>query len=230
MTMPETAREPIRVLLVDDHVVVRAGLKMLIESQATMKVVGEAGNKNDALALASREQPDIILLDLYLGEENAVDFIPELISKAEESRIVILTGVRNPEEHQRAVKLGAMGVALKETSPQLLLKCIERVHAGEVWLDRFLTSNLIVELRRNHHKPTKKEEEDSAISRLTDREREVIALVGQGLKNKQIADRLCISEITVRHHLTSIFEKLKVCDRLELLIFAYQKGMVKVAG
>ncbi|HYK91882.1 MAG TPA: response regulator transcription factor, partial [Acidobacteriota bacterium] len=140
MTMPETAREPIRVLLVDDHVVVRAGLKMLIESQATMKVVGEAGNKNDALALASREQPDIILLDLYLGEENAVDFIPELISKAEESRIVILTGVRNPEEHQRAVKLGAMGVALKETSPQLLLKCIEGVHAGEVWLDRFLTS------------------------------------------------------------------------------------------
>jgi len=110
-----------------------------------------------------------------------------------------------------------------------LLKAIERVHAGEVWLDRFLTSNLIVDLRRSH-KPSKKQEEESAISKLTDREREVIALVGEGLKNKQIADRLFISEITVRHHLTSIFEKLKVSDRLELLIFAYQKGLVKVAG
>ncbi len=230
MTKPDTARKPIRVLLVDDHVVVRAGLKMLIESQSTMQVVGEAGNKADALALSMREQPDIILLDLCLGEENAVDFLPELISTAEDARIIILTGVRDPEEHQRAVKMGAMGVALKETSPQLLLKSIERVHAGEVWLDRFLTSNLIVELRGNHHRPTRKEEQESSISRLTEREKEVIALVGEGLKNKQIADRLCISEITVRHHLTSIFEKVGVRDRLELLIFAYQKGLVKVTG
>jgi two-component system nitrate/nitrite response regulator NarL len=229
MIRPESAGAPITVLIVDDHVVVRAGLKMLIESQPRMKVVGEAGSKDEALAAAKREQPDIILLDLCLGPDNAVDFLPELLSTAEETRVIILTGVRNPEEHQRAVRLGAMGVALKETSPQLLLKAIERVHAGEVWLDRFLTSNLIVELRRTH-KPTKGQKEEEAIARLTDREKEVITLVGEGLKNKQIAERLFISEITVRHHLTSIFEKVQVSDRLELLIFAYQKGLVKVAG
>jgi two-component system nitrate/nitrite response regulator NarL len=219
---------PIHVLIADNHVVVRAGLKLLIESQPNMRVVGEAGNKEDALALVEREQPDIILLDLQLGQENAVDFLPAILSKAEESKVIILTGIRNPEEHQRAVRMGAMGVALKETTPQLLLRAIERVYAGEVWLDRFLTSNLIVELRGNNQKPTKAQKDESALAKLTDRERDVIALVGEGLKNKQIAQRLFISEITVRHHLTSIFEKLHVSDRLELLVFAFHKGLVKI--
>jgi DNA-binding NarL/FixJ family response regulator len=229
MTKQEPAKKPIRVLLVDDHTVVRTGLRMLIESQPTMEVVGEAGNKADALAITAREQPDIILLDLFLGQENAIDFLPELLTMAEQARVIVLTGLRNPAEHQRAVRLGAMGVALKETTPQLLLRAIERVHAGEVWLDRSMTSSLIVELRRAH-KPTKAQQQEDAIGKLTSRELEVIALVGEGLRNKQIADRLCISEITVRHHLTSIFEKVKVLDRLELLIFAYQKGLVKVPG
>jgi two-component system, NarL family, nitrate/nitrite response regulator NarL len=202
---------------------------MLIESQPHMKVVGEAGSKTDALAVAAREPPDIILLDILLGNENAVDFVPELLSTAEEAHVILLTGARNPDEHQRAIRLGAMGVLLKDMSTQMLLKAIERVHAGEVWLDRFLTSNLIVELRKDR-KPKKPEAEEDAMAKLTDREREVIALVAEGLKNKQIADRLFISEITVRHHLTSIFKKLNVPDRLELLIFAYQKGLVKVAG
>jgi DNA-binding NarL/FixJ family response regulator len=229
MTKPESAKKPIRVLLVDDHTVVRTGLRMLIESQPTMQVVGEAGNKADALTITAREQPDIILLDLFLGQENAIEFLPELLTAAEDARVIVLTGFRNPAEHQRAVRLGAMGVALKETTPQLLLRAIERVHAGEVWLDRSLTSNLIVELRGTH-KPTKAQQQEDGIGKLTSRELEVIALVGEGLRNKQIADRLCISEITVRHHLTSIFEKVKVLDRLELLIFAYQKGLVKVPG
>jgi DNA-binding NarL/FixJ family response regulator len=202
---------------------------MLIETQPTMKVVGEAGTKNEVLALASREQPDIILLDIYLGSENSLEFMPELMAKAENARIIILTGFRDKEEHQLAVRLGAMGVVLKDTTPQLMLKSIERVHAGEVWLDRFLTSKLIVSLRGNT-RDEKQPEDDSRIGKLTEREHEVLALVGEGLKNKQIADRLYISEITVRHHLTSIFEKLKVSDRLELLIFAYQKGLVKVSA
>ena len=227
MTNVGKNKDPIHVLIADDHVVVRAGLRMLIESQPTMRIVGEAGTKAEVLALAGREQPDIILLDLHLGQENALDFLPELLAKAEEARVIILTGFRNPEDHQRAVQLGAMGVVLKETTPQLLLKSIERVHAGEVWLDRFLTSKLIVTFRDNH-KPTKAQEEEKCVEKLTEREREVIALVGEGLKNKQIAERLFISETTVRHHLTSIFEKLNVSDRLELLIFAYQKGVVKI--
>jgi DNA-binding NarL/FixJ family response regulator len=225
----EKSKDPICVLIADDHVVVRAGLRMLIETQPTMKVVGEAGTKNEVLALASREQPDIILLDIYLGSENSLEFMPELMAKAENARIIILTGFRDKEEHQLAVRLGAMGVVLKDTTPQLMLKSIERVHAGEVWLDRFLTSKLIVSLRGNT-RDEKQPEDDSRIGKLTEREHEVLALVGEGLKNKQIADRLYISEITVRHHLTSIFEKLKVSDRLELLIFAYQKGLVKVSA
>jgi two-component system, NarL family, nitrate/nitrite response regulator NarL len=225
----EKSKDPIYVLIADDHLVVRAGLRMLIDSQPTMKVVGEAGTKEEVLTLASREQPDIILLDLYLGPENALEFMPELMAKAEDARIIILTGFRNREEHQRAVRLGAMGVVLKDTTPQLMLKSIERVHAGEVWLDRFLTSKLIVSLRGNS-RDEKRQDDESLIGKLTDREHEVIALVGEGLKNKQIADRLYISEVTVRHHLTSIFEKLKVSDRLELLIFAYQKGLVKVSA
>jgi DNA-binding NarL/FixJ family response regulator len=101
------------------------------------------------------------------------------------------------------------------------------VHAGEVWLDRFLTSKLIVTMRGSQ-KSAKAQEQEASVEKLTEREREIVSLVGEGLKNKQIADRLFISEVTVRHHLTSIFEKLKVSDRLELLIFAYQKGIVKV--
>jgi two-component system, NarL family, nitrate/nitrite response regulator NarL len=230
MTNPDKSKNPIYILIADDHVVVRAGLRMLIESQPAMQVVGEATNKEEVMALASREQPDIILLDLHLGSENALDFLSELMGKAEDARIIILTGFRDREEHQRAVRLGAMGVVLKDTTPQLMLKSIERVHAGEVWLDRFLTSKLIVSLRGNEKKKDAPQDDKSVIGKLTDREHEVIALVGEGLKNKQIADRLCISEVTVRHHLTSIFEKLKVSDRLELLIFAYQKGLVKVSA
>jgi len=229
MARQEKLTGPIHVMIADNHVVVRAGLRMLIESRPNMKVVGEAGSKPEALDLVKRYQPDIILLDLQLGQENAVDFLPELLSLSEESRIIILTGIRDPEEHQRAVRMGAMGVALKETTPQLLLKAIERVYAGEVWLDRFLTSSLIVEMRRAE-RPSKVQKQEAALAKLTEREREVIALVGEGLKNKQIAQRLFISEITVRHHLTSIFEKVNVSDRLELLIFAFQKGLVKVAG
>ena len=162
-----------------------------------------------------------------MGKENAVDFVPELLSAAEGARIIVLTGTHDPDEHRRAIRLGAMGVVLKEMSTQLLLKAIDRVHAGEVWLDRFLTSSLIVELRKDR-KPKNGESVEEAIAKLTERELEVISLLGEGLRNKQIADRLFISEVTVRHHLTSVFEKLKVSDRLELLIFAYQKGLVKV--
>jgi len=230
MKSMEKSKDPIYVIIADDHVVVRAGLRMLIDSQPTMKVVGEAGTKDEVLALAGREQPDIILLDIHLGSENALEFMPELMAKAENARIIILTGFRDREEHQLAVRLGAMGVVLKDTTPQLMLKSIERVHAGEVWLDRFLTSKLIVSLRGNNREEKKQQDDENRMGKLSDREHEVIALVGEGLKNKQIADRLYISEITVRHHLTSIFEKLKVSDRLELLIFAYQKGLVKVSA
>lgn len=219
------SRPVIGVLIIDDHLVVRTALRALLEKQPGMVVVGEASNKNEAVALASREQPEIVVLDLCLKEENGLDLIPELLAAAEESKIIILTGVTDPEEHQKAIRQGAMGVVSKEVSADLLIKAIERVHAGELWLNRHMTATLVKELRRERASVASAPEED-ATTQLTCREREIIGLIGEGLKNKQIAGRLCISEATVRHHLTSILRKLEVSDRLELLVFAYRHNLV----
>jgi two-component system nitrate/nitrite response regulator NarL len=227
MANPEASRHLIGILIVDDHAVVRASLRLMLEKQACIKVVGEAGNKAEALDIASREQPEIILLDLCLREESGMDLIPELLRVAEESRIVVLTGVRDEIEHRRAIHLGAMGVVSKEAPPNLLIKAIERVNAGELWLNRHMTAVLVSELRRPIEPPKPPGEADM-IARLTPRELEVISLVGDGKKNKQIAESLCISNATVRHHLTSILSKLEVSDRLELLIFAYKNSLVKI--
>lgn len=225
--MSDGSRPTIGILLVDDHTVVRAAIRLLIEKQAGMMVVGEAGNKAEAIAIASREQPEIILLDLCLGEESGMDLIPELLAVAEVTKIIILTGVQDPAEHQSAIRKGAMGVVHKEASASMLIKAIDRVYAGELWLDRNMTAKLVARLRRDLEAPKPSTELDAA-SMITGREREIISLVGEGLKNKQIADRLCISEATVRHHLTSILKKLDVADRLELLIYAYQNNLISV--
>jgi len=221
------SRPTIGILLIDDHAVVRAALRLLIEKQPGMVVVGEASGKAEAIALAARELPEIIVLDLCLGEESGIGLIPELLAASEESKIVILTGVRDPEEHHAAMRQGAMGVINKETSPDMLLKAIERVHAGELWINRNMTAKLVSTLRRDLDGPRSAPAADPC-TQLTGREHEIISLVGEGLKNKQIADRLCISEATVRHHLTSILKKLDVSDRLELLIFAYQNNLVSI--
>ncbi|HSQ21059.1 MAG TPA: response regulator transcription factor, partial [Blastocatellia bacterium] len=134
--MPGSESQPIKVLVIDDHVIVRAGLRMLIDNHDGMIVVGEAGNRVDALDAAAREQPDIILLDLDIGGESGLDFLRELITTAPGARILVLTGVRDPEAHRRAVHLGAMGLVLKDKAAEVLIKAIEKVHAGEVWLDR----------------------------------------------------------------------------------------------
>ena len=217
------APRPIRILLVDDHGVVRAGIRMLIESREGLKVIGEAGTRGEAVLMANRERPDVILLDLDMGRGGrALDFLPELKAASNETRIVVLTGMRDPEIHQRAVRSGAMGLVLKETAPEELLKAIEKVHAGEAWLDRSLTASVLSRLSRPGKSSQTLDSEEARLASLTEREREVLTLVGEGLKNKQIADRLFISETTVRHHLTSIFSKLDVSSRFELIIFIYR--------
>ena len=192
-----------------------------------MVVVGEAGNKAEAVPIASREQPEIVILDPCLREGSGLDLIPELLLAAEDTKIIVLTGVQDPEEYQRAIRLGAMGVVNKETSADIFIKAIRRVHAGELWLERQKTAKLVSGLRRDLQAPNPVADGDKA-SRLTGREREIVLLVGEGLRNKQVADRLYISEATVRHHLTSILKKLDVSDRLELLIFAYEHNLISV--
>ena len=203
------------------------GLQMVIESRPGMLVVGTATNGAEALALVAGEQPDIILLDLALGDDSGIDILPQLLEVAPDARVILLTGVRNPEEHRRGVLLGAMGLVLKENAIDTVIKAIEKVHEGEVWLDRTMIASVLNARSRGPQPPEHNVEVDRTAT-LTEREREIIVLIGDGLRNKQIADRLSISEATVRHHLTSIFAKLGVRDRFELLIYAYRHGLANM--
>ena len=221
MSTPLTA--PIRILLVDDHMVVRAGLRLIIQSRPDMTIVGEAGNSEEAVSLANTQQPDIVLLDLDLGGESGIALMGDLIAAAPASKVIILTGLRDPDVQREAVLLGAMGIVMKEKAAAVLIGAIERVHAGEAWLDPALVAGVLGEVTGTRAR--KRDPEADKISALTNREREVIGLVGEGIKNKEIADRLSISETTVRHHLTSIFDKLGVTSRVELLIYAFRNGL-----
>jgi DNA-binding NarL/FixJ family response regulator len=215
-------------MLVDDHKVVREGLRLLIQSQPGFKVVGDAGNSKEALLVAAREQPDVILLDLDLGTESGIDIIPQLLATARSARVLALTGLRDPEVHRQAILHGAMGVVQKENASQVLLKAIEKIHAGEIWYDRSKLGSVLADFSRG---PEAKGTDAAAANgpTLTQRESEIVALVSQGLQNKQIADKLFISHITVRHHLTSIFAKVGVSSRLELIVYAYNQGLAKVS-
>jgi DNA-binding NarL/FixJ family response regulator len=215
-------KKRIRILLVDSQTVVRSGVRVLIESRPGLEVVGEGGNHTDSIAMARREQPDLILITL--NEDSDLDILPELLNSSEQARILVLTSIRDPKIHQRAVRLGATGVVLKDTAAEVLFKAIHKVYVGEVWLSRSITANVLGKLVRMNDEM---DVETRKIATLTQREREIVSLIGEGLKNKQIAARLFISEATVRHHFTSIFDKLYVSDRLELIIYAYRYGLIK---
>lgn len=211
-------------MLIDDHVSIREGLKMLIESHNNFQVVGEAGTVAEAWEVFEREKPELVLLDLDLRGESGLDLIQKFSSKG--ARVLVLTGVREQEQHQLCLRLGAMGLLRKEESRTTLLKAIEKVHRGEIWFDRAMMSNVLNNVLKQKNE-REIDPERAKIASLTERELQVIALVSEGRKNKQIAELLFISDTTVRHHLTSIFSKLGVADRLELLILAYKYGIAK---
>jgi len=217
-----SAVETIRILIIDDHAVVRAGLRMLIDQHPEMEVVGMAGERSEAIALAGSHQPSIIILDVILGEDDGLAFLPELRAAAPAARVIVLTGLRSVDAHRRALRLGAVGVVLKDHAAEVLLKAIAKVHSGEVWVDRSTMGTVLQDMTR----ASSVDPEKAKIATLTEREQEVILHISQGLKNKQIADRLFISETTVTHHLSSIFAKLGVSDRLELVIYAFKQKLV----
>lgn len=214
---------PIRILIVDDHLLVRTGLRMLIDNEPNMEVVGQAANRAEALGVAKTAQPNLIVLDIDLGGEDGLDFLPELLKTTPQARVLVLTGLRDMEAHRRAARLGASGLVLKEHAADVLLKAINKVHAGELWLDRSMLGSL---LREATQEP-KVDADAMKISTLTPREREVVTLVSEGLKNRDIGARLFISETTVTHHLTSVYAKLDLSDRLELVIFAFANKLAK---
>lgn len=213
----------IRILLVDDHAIIREGLRLLLGSQPAMLVVDEAGNGAEAVAAAEREQPDIILLDIALAGEDGLELLPRLSSVAPRARALVLTSATDHETHARAMRLGAMGLVSKDKVGAVLIKAVEKVYEGEVWFDRATMGSVLSELSRGGGGDA--DPEAGKIAALTEREREVVSLLCEGLKNRQIGERLFISETTVRHHLTSIFGKLGVADRLDLLLYAFRNGL-----
>ena len=214
------------IVILDNHALVRAGLRLLIERHPAMKVVGDAGNLTEGVEIISKLKPDIVLFEFNLEESSNSDIISQILKASETSRLILVTGTIDPKINQHAVENGVMGVVFKSQSPEVLLKAIEKVNTGEVWLERSLIANVLSRLSRNH-KPIKTNPEVNSIEVLSEREKEIVRLIGQGLKNKKISTQLCISETTVRHHLTSIYSKLGVSDRLELLVFAHRYGLVK---
>ncbi|HET6854570.1 MAG TPA: response regulator transcription factor [Pyrinomonadaceae bacterium] len=213
-------------MIVNDQLVVRDGLRMLIENHPGTKVVAMASTRSEALEIIEREPCDLIILDLELGGYNASSFIPQLREAAKNARVLVLTGSKDSETHQKAAQLGAMGVVLKEDAADQLIKAIEKVYRGEAWLDRVTLGTLLWNLS-NQDKDSL-DPRARKISTLTDRERQVITLIAEGLKNRQIAERLFISPTTVTHHLSSIYSKLGVSDRLELVIYAFANKLVKL--
>jgi Response regulator containing a CheY-like receiver domain and an HTH DNA-binding domain len=211
----------IRILLIDDHRVIRKGLRALLNDYPDFEVVGEAGSRAEAIALVESERPNLVLLDLDLGSTTSLDFLSELLAIGRGMQVLVLTGVRDKELQRQAIQLGAMGIVLKDHAAEVLIEAIQKVNSGEMWLDRSTIVSMLGNTRRANADP-----ERVKISMLTEREREIISLLAEGLRNKQIGERLFISEITVRHHLTSIFNKLAVSDRVELLIYAYRNGIV----
>ena len=215
----------IRVMIVDDHQIIRDGLREFIESRPEMTVVGDAGARAAALEVAARELPDVIVLDLDLDGVSGLDLLPELLAAAPRASVIILTGVREAEKRDRAMELGAKGVVLKERGVSELLSAIEKVHrTGEYWLEPGAAKRLLDRKRAGAepHDP-----EAAGIAELTPSERALITYIGKGLDNKQIARQMHVSESTVRNTLTRIYDKLGIQGgRLALLVYAYKHGLV----
>jgi two-component system, NarL family, nitrate/nitrite response regulator NarL len=212
----------IRLLLISDFLVVRAGLRHLLEANE-ITVVGEVSTCEDALPVAKDQRPEVILVDLDSSAETFA-CVQEFGSGAVRSRVIALSDRSHSAEYALLVELGAMGMVLKSEPPEVLVKAIRKVHAGEVWLDR---ANTALVLGRISQRQRGIDLEAQKIAALTKREHEIIALVGDGLRNAAIGERLFISESTVRNHLTSILDKLGVADRFELAVYAFKHGLVR---
>ncbi len=223
--MAVTRQDMIRVMIVEDHGIMLWGLDRLIGGEAqSMCVVGNARDRRGALDRAKALRPDVILLDLRLGGESGLDFLPQLVEAAAGGRVLVLTGIQDRDTHLTAIRRGASGVVCKDEPAEVLLKAIEKVHEGEVWFDRQAAFGLVAEMIREGRKDDAQAER---LASLTPKEREIIAVISsdEDSTNRQVARRLGISENTLRNHLSSIYDKLGVANRLELLKFAISQKL-----
>ncbi len=213
--------EPIRVLVVDDHNVVREGLCALIEEYSEFEVVGQAGDGDQAVHLTRELRPDIILMDLVLPRKDGVEAIGEIISENPNAQILVLTSFSEDRRAFEAVKAGARGYLLKDSSSDELIQAIHDVNRGELSLQPSLALRVIQELNRPTDQPPTEEP-------LTVREVEVLQLLAQGLSNQQISERLSITLRTVRSHVSNILEKLQLANRTQAALYALRKGLASL--
>jgi two-component system, NarL family, nitrate/nitrite response regulator NarL len=214
----------IRIVIADDHPIFRDGLRRLLEAEPDLKVIGEASDGNDAVKLARQLKPDVMLLDLAMPRQPGLEALRDLSTGgANGVKVILLTAAAEKHQIVEALQLGARGVVLKDSATQLLLKSIHTVMAGEYWVGREAVSNLVQYLRTQMQ--ASNEESRQKKFGLTPRELEIVSAVVAGYSNKEIAEYFKISEDTVKHHLSNIFDKLGVSTRLELALFAVNQGL-----
>jgi DNA-binding NarL/FixJ family response regulator len=205
---------PIRVLIADDHPIVLGGLDQLLSLEPDIAVVDRCTNGSEALAAIARHRPAVAVLDLAMPGRSVMDLLRELRAMQSPVRVVLLTARIEHEQVVEAVKLGVAGIVLKESAPLQILDCIRRVAAGGQWIDQAISSRTLDSLLRRQSGTRR------AAAILTTREIEVVRMVARGLRNKEIADQLSITEGTVKAHLRTIFEKVGVDSRAKLILYA----------
>jgi NarL family two-component system response regulator LiaR len=210
--------ETIRILIADDHAIVREGLRALIGTRPDMELVGEAADGVEAVLKARSLRPDVILLDLVMPRKDGIEAIGEIKRENPKARILVLTSFAEDEKVFPAIQSGALGYLLKDSSPQELLRAIREVYRGESSLHPAIARKLIGELNRPSDLPATEEP-------LTEREVEVLILVARGLSNQEIAERLVVSERTVRTHVSNILGKLHLANRTQAALYAVREGL-----
>jgi DNA-binding NarL/FixJ family response regulator len=215
----------LRVVIADDHTIFRKGLRSVLEAEMGFTVVGEAADGEQAVELCRDLQPHVLLLDLAMPGQSGMDALAELATSPSPVRTILLTAGIQKDEIVKALQLGAAGVVLKSASTDLLFKSIQSVMAGQHWIGREAVSDLVQALREQMANSTEK----PARKRfgLTPRELEITSAVVSGLSNKEIAKKLALSEDTVKHHLTNIFDKMGASNRLELALFAVHHRLLE---
>lgn len=211
----------IRILIADDHVMVRQGLKQILELEEDMVVIAQASTGDEAVKLAREQKPDVVLMDINMPGTNGLQAIKELKEDKNPFRIIVLTIHQDREYLFKTLQMGAEGYVLKDAEPKVLIEAIRNVSRGQSYIQSNMTRDLVQEFNRvTLHEKEKHEEND-----LTSREVEVLALIAEGMINKEIAKQLYISEKTVKNHVSNIFKKLNVSDRTQAAIYAFKHNL-----
>ena len=218
----------IRIVVADDHPIFRDGLCKLLALEDDFEVVAQAQDGRQVLDVLQQYAPDILLLDLKMPGLDGLATLQRLQAVKNKTRVIVLTASDDKNEFVQAMKLGTSGIVLKQTATELLIKSIRKVHAGEIWLDSHTTAAVIRQFVAADDTPPPAAAGRYSRARalpLSQREREIVALVAQGFKNKEMAEKMFISEQTVKNHLHNIFDKLGVSDRLELALYAIHNNL-----